>query len=196
MSIVVRVMINIYETATWNVWSLTIENRIRRSNGDDDAADRNVKVGEYWPCPHGMWRRVWVTVRCPSVHLSVRLSVHHSTASAAGLLLSAVRAGDIDRQQRTYRTPSNNGAAARATARRSAANAGSAMLTAELTDLCLSSNVDLSHTLRISYMQVGVELLLASSSASSRIILIVVPSELPMDAAAVIYTRSVIPPDE
>jgi len=195
MSIVVRVMINIYETATWNVWSLTIENRIRRANGDDDAADRNVKVGEYWPCPHGMWRRVWVTsgVRpsiCPSVCLSI-IRPHQWRVCCW-----AQCGQEIDRQQRTYRTPSNNGAAARATARRSAANAGSAMLTAELTDLCLSSNVGLSHTLRISYMQVGVELLLASSSASSRIILIVVPSELPMDAAAVIYTRSVIPPDE
>jgi len=45
---------------------------------------------------------------------------------AAGLLLSAVRRGDIDRQRRTP-APSSNGAAAR----RSAANADSVMLTAE-----------------------------------------------------------------
>ena len=53
--------------------------------------------------------------------------------SAVGLLLGAVRAGDIDRQ---CRAPSSNGAAARVrAARRSAANAGSAMLTAESTRL-------------------------------------------------------------
>jgi len=45
---------------------------------------------------------------------------------AVSFLLSAVRAGDIDRQRRA---PSINGAAAR----RSAANAGSAVLLAELT---------------------------------------------------------------
>ena len=52
----------------------------------------------------------------------------------AGLLLSAVRAGDVDRQRRAP-APSSSGAAARAAARRSAANAGSVMSTAELTRL-------------------------------------------------------------
>ena len=45
------------------------------------------------------------TVECPSVCLS-----HHSTAAAAGLLLSAVRAGDVDRRRRA---PSSSGAAER-----------------------------------------------------------------------------------
>jgi len=50
------------------------------------------------------------------------------------LLLSAVRAGDIGRERRA---PSSNGAAAR----RSAANAGSVMLTAELTRLNIDKAV-------------------------------------------------------
>jgi len=49
-----------------------------------------------------MRSRVYVTARCPSVCLS-----NHSTAVAAGLLLSAMRAEDIDQQRRT---PSDNGA--------------------------------------------------------------------------------------
>ena len=64
---------------------------------------------------------------CLPVCLTVCLSVcpsHHSHAAAAGLLLSAVPAGDIDRQRRA---PSSSGA----TARRSAANADSVMLTTE-----------------------------------------------------------------
>jgi len=48
------------------------------------------------------------------------------------LLLSAVRAKDIDRQRRA---PGSSSAGARAAARRSAANAGNVMLTAELTRL-------------------------------------------------------------
>jgi len=68
------------------------------------------------------------------VRLSVRLSVcpiiWPQQRRAAGLLLSAVRAGDIDRQRRC-----SNGAAAR----RSAVNAGSVMLAAEMTRL----NIDL-----------------------------------------------------
>jgi len=57
---------------------------------------------------------------------------HQSNAAAAGLLLSAVHAKDIDRQRRA---PGSSSAAARAAARRSAANAGNATLTAELTRL-------------------------------------------------------------
>jgi len=65
--------------------------------------------------------RVRVTVRCPSVRLSVCPIIRPQQRRAAGLLLSAVHAGHIDRQRRA---PSSNGAAAR----RSAANAGSVML--------------------------------------------------------------------
>jgi len=49
---------------------------------------------------------------------------------AAGLLLSAVRAKDIDRQRPAAAAPQPGSAA-----RRSAANAGNVMLTAELTRL-------------------------------------------------------------
>jgi len=69
------------------------------------------------------------------VRLSVRLSVcpvvrQSLLRRAAGLLFSASRAQCIDRQRRAP-APSSSGAAAR----RSAANAGSVMLTAELTRL-------------------------------------------------------------
>jgi len=60
--------------------------------------------------------------------------VRQQERRAAGLLLSASRAGDISREQAP--ALSSNGAAAR----RTAANAGSVMLTAELTRL----NTDLS----------------------------------------------------
>jgi len=66
--------------------------------------------------------RVWSGVR-PS---------YRSTAAAAGLLLSSQRAEHIDRHRRA---PSSNGT----TARRLAANAGNAMLAAELTWM----NIDL-----------------------------------------------------
>jgi len=88
--------------------------------------------------PHSMRSRVYVTVGRPSVRPSVRLSVcpivRQPVRRVAGLLLSAVRAGDVDRQRRAP-APSSSGAAARAAARRSAANAGSVMSTAELTRL-------------------------------------------------------------
>jgi len=51
---------------------------------------------------------------------------------AAGLLLSAICAKDINRQ---HQTPGSSSAAARAAAWRSAANVGNVMLTAELTRL-------------------------------------------------------------
>jgi len=60
--------------------------------------------------------------------------VRQQERRAAGLLLSALRAGDISQEQAPVL--SSNGAAAR----RTAANAGSVMLTAELTRL----NTDLS----------------------------------------------------
>jgi len=88
--------------------------------------------------PHSMRSRVYVTVGRPSVRPSVRLPlcpiVRQPVRRVAGLLLSAVRAGDVDRQRRAP-APSSSGAAARAAARRSAANAGSVMSTAELTRL-------------------------------------------------------------
>ena len=71
---------------------------------------------------------------CLSVCLSARPIIRPQRRHAAGLLLSAVRAGNIDRQRRA---PSSNGAAAR----RSAANTGSVMLTADLTRL----NTDFWH---------------------------------------------------
>jgi len=55
---------------------------------------------------HNMPSRVYVTVGCPSVRPS-----YHSRA--AGLLLSAVRTGDIDRQRGKRLASSSNGAAAR-----------------------------------------------------------------------------------
>jgi len=72
------------------------------------------------------------------VRLFVRLSVcpiiWPQQRRAAGLLLSAVRAESIDRQRRAA-TPLQHGAAAR----RSAVNAGSVMLAAEMKRL----NIDL-----------------------------------------------------
>ena len=79
----------------------------------------------------------WSSVRlslCPSVRPSVCPVVRQQERRVAGLLLSALRAGDISREQAPVL--SSNGAAAR----RTAANAGSVMLTAELTRL----NTDLS----------------------------------------------------
>ena len=50
----------------------------------------NVSFLLYWHCLQSMRSRVYVTVRCPSVCLSVKLT-------AEGLLLWARRVGDIDR---------------------------------------------------------------------------------------------------
>ena len=47
----------------------------------------------YWHRQHTMRRRVYVTVRCPTVPAWA----HSSKPAAAGLLLWARRAGDIDR---------------------------------------------------------------------------------------------------
>jgi len=47
----------------------------------------------HWHCPHGMRsKKVFVTARCPSVCLS-----HSDKPAAAGLLLLAQQAEDIDR---------------------------------------------------------------------------------------------------
>jgi len=70
----------------------------------------------------------------PSVRLCVCPVIRPQQRRAAGLLLSAVRVGDIDRQRRAA---SSSGAAAR----RSAANAGSVTLTAETTRLRLNTDL-------------------------------------------------------
>ena len=98
--------------------------------------------------PQSMRSRVYVTVGRPSVRLSVCPIVRQPLRRAAGLQLSAPRAGDID-QQRRAPSPCSNSAAAR----RSLANVGRAMLTAELmrlnTDLLLWHLTELSSSLRI-----------------------------------------------
>ena len=48
----------------------------------------------YWHCLHCMPSRVYVTVRRPSVRLSVPAWIHSSKPAAVGLLLWARRAGD------------------------------------------------------------------------------------------------------
>jgi len=73
--------------------------------------------------------------RLVSVRPYVCPSIRPQQRRAAGLLLSAVRAEDIDRQRRA--ATQLPGAAAR----RSAANAGRAMLTAELTRPITDSSV-------------------------------------------------------
>jgi len=77
-----------------------------------------------------MWSRVYKTVRFPSVRQSVCPISRTQQRRAAGLLLSAVRAKDIDRQRRA---PGSSSAAARGLG--TAANADNVMLTAELTRL-------------------------------------------------------------
>ena len=58
-------------------------------------------MGSYWHRPHSMPSRVYATARRPSVRLSV-CHIRSPHAAAAGLLLRARPAGDIDRllQQR------------------------------------------------------------------------------------------------
>ena len=63
----------------------------------------------------------------PSVRLSIYPIIPQPLRRAAGLLLSAPRAGNVDRQRRAP-APSSNGAAAR----RPTANAGSIMLIADV----------------------------------------------------------------
>jgi len=61
-------------------------------------------VHAYWHCPHSMQSRIYVTVRCPSVCLSVCMFAcpidRSQPRRAASLLLGTKRAGDIDRQRR------------------------------------------------------------------------------------------------
>ena len=91
-------------------------------------------INLYWP----LYRRIYAEQGLCNgwvfVHLSVRPFVcpiiRPQQRRADSLLLSAVRARDSD-QKRRGRAPSSSGIAAR----RSAANAGSAMLTAESTRL-------------------------------------------------------------
>jgi len=49
----------------------------------------------YWHCPCSIWSRVYKTVQCLSVCLSVHPSVHSREPTAAGLLLWAQQGGDI-----------------------------------------------------------------------------------------------------
>jgi len=71
-----------------------------------------------------MWSRVYETVERPSVLPTVCPSVYPIIRQhSASLLLSAVRAEDIDRQRHTPGAQQHGAAA-----RRSAANAGSVML--------------------------------------------------------------------
>jgi len=73
-----------------------------------------------------MQRMVCETVERQSVRPSVCPVDRQQQRRAVGLLLSAMRTGDIDRQ-RPAPAPSSNGVVAR----RSVANAGSVVLTAE-----------------------------------------------------------------
>jgi len=72
---------------------------------------------DIWPCPHSMRSKLYITVRCPSVCLSVRLCPVdlQQPRRPAGLLLSARLVGDINRRLR----------APCCRRRRSAADAGS-----------------------------------------------------------------------
>ena len=80
----------------------------------------------FWHCAHSMRSRVYKTVRCPSVSLS-----HQSNAAAACGGFAAER-----RTRKRYRsTAPGSSSAAGGAARRSTANAGNVMLTAELTRL-------------------------------------------------------------
>ena len=53
-----------------------------------------------WQCPRSIRIRVYETVCRPSVCPSVRHIIRRLRAAATGLLLSAVSAGNIDRQRR------------------------------------------------------------------------------------------------
>jgi len=61
-----------------------------------------VAACSFWHCPYSMRSRVYVTVGCPSVHLSVSVTSFDRSSGVhdAGLQLSAVRADYIDRQRR------------------------------------------------------------------------------------------------
>ena len=72
------------------------------------SASRCVSFGEYWQCLHSFIHpalqcRVYETVGRPSICLCVCPS-HHSPATAACLLLSAVLAEDISQQRRPLGT--------------------------------------------------------------------------------------------
>jgi len=86
--------------------------------------EKKTVFSDFWHCPHSMRSRIYVTVGCPS---GVCLS-HHSTAAAAcGGFAAESRAGR--RYRPTAMAPQNG------VGFWSAANADSAVLTAELTRL-------------------------------------------------------------
>ena len=91
----------------------------------------------YWHCPHDIMchAKQGLGNRLVSVQPYVCPSIRPQQRRAAGLLLSAARAEGIDRQRRA--ATQLPGAAAR----RSAANAGRVMLTAELTRPITDSSV-------------------------------------------------------
>ena len=118
-----------------SVLSIFAENSVRLSIG-------NLTTGlVFWHCAHSMRSRVYKTVRCPSVRLSVSQSVPTVERSSGVRRVCCwapyAQKISIDGGKRpTAATAPQPGAAAR----RSAANAGNVMLTAELTRL----NTDLS----------------------------------------------------
>ena len=104
------------------------------------------------------------SIRRSSVHPSIRLS-HYSLAAPASLLLSAVPAGDISRQRRA---PSISGGA---TARRSAANASSVTLTADVgswtlfVDACIAQQLSHASVRPVRYRSPSVQYDAMQSSA-------------------------------
>jgi len=107
---------------------------LRRSvNSLENPWSQLLSILSYCRCPRSMRSRVYVTVGRQSVRPSVRLSHHSTEVAACGGFAAehhaAVRAGDVDRQQRRCSTALIN-------------NAGSAALTAEFmrrTDLLATS---------------------------------------------------------
>ena len=108
----------------------------------------DLKTGlAFWHCAHSMQRRVYKTVRCPSVRLSVSQSVP-SVERSSGVRRICCWAPyaqkiSINSAGRPAAAAPQPGSAAR----RSAANAGNVMLTAELTRL----NTDLGYFLFWAY---------------------------------------------
>ena len=102
-------------------------------------AMREASIKYYTHAQQGLWKdRASVRLSvCPIMRLQPRLE--------AGLLLSAVSAGDIDWQLRRL-APSSSGAAAHAAARRSAANASSATFTANVGSWIQTSFINVVHS--------------------------------------------------
>jgi len=67
---------------------------------------RRLRSQLFWHCPYSMRSRVYETVRCPSLSVCPHWA-HSSKPGAAGLLLCARRAGDIDRLLHGRRSAAN-----------------------------------------------------------------------------------------